>query len=176
VLVARRYGYPTTWVTIMALGMAARIEGYESGKRGELQIAVAGPIVNMIIAVFMFVSVETCLALNVERTHVGAVALGALVEIGIINAILGVFNMLPLFPLDGGRVFRALLNKLLPKPMLATKIVVTSTTVFGVALFVYAIINTWVMMMLIIPFAIFMAWSELIAEKFRNEQLREENA
>src|SRR6056297_3061101 len=94
-LVARRYGVQTQSIDLWALGGVARLDREPPTPRADGFIAVAGPLVSLVI---------------------GAAALGAaivapwnaLVWVGVVNVFLAVFNMLPGAPLDGGRVLRAI--------------------------------------------------------------------
>ena len=107
-LTARRFGVPTRSITLYPIGGLARLERIPAEPMKEFWIAIGGPAVNIVIAVG--------LALVLLVTG-GSFAPGALQTPGQhviaslmwINAVLAGFNMLPAFPMDGGRVLRALL-------------------------------------------------------------------
>jgi Zn-dependent protease/predicted transcriptional regulator len=112
-LAARRYGIATRDITLLPIGGVARLERMPREPRQELVIALAGPAVNFALAALLFVG----LALTghvASFAHVAALDAGflnrALVErlVGV-NLWLGGFNLIPAFPMDGGRVLRAAL-------------------------------------------------------------------
>ena len=100
--VALRYRVPISEITLFIFGGMAQMRREPPGPRAEFLIAIAGPIVSLALAgvLFSFVLVSSS-AQGLD----GLVALGGL--LGSINLSLGVFNMIPGFPLDGGRVLRA---------------------------------------------------------------------
>ncbi|MUV91037.1 CBS domain-containing protein [Halapricum sp. CBA1109] len=109
--VAIRYGYPISSITLWLFGGIAQLEEMPEDWKQELQIAVAGPIVSVALGALSylaFVSVPT-------TTGVGTAGLKfVLGYLALVNVALAVFNMLPGFPMDGGRVLRALLASRLP--------------------------------------------------------------
>ncbi|MEO0958605.1 MAG: M50 family metallopeptidase [Pseudomonadota bacterium] len=97
---AHAVGIRTREVTLHLLGGHARLERMPKGAREELIIALAGPAVNVAIAVVL---------LTLRFT--GALPPGSMAnELAVLNLALALFNMLPLFPLDGGRALRAVLS------------------------------------------------------------------
>jgi Zn-dependent protease/CBS domain-containing protein len=107
-LAARRYGVGTRDVTLWPIGGVATLERMPEEPRQELWIALAGPAVSLAIAValflYLFVVGQAAMISGVLLTG------GSLVErLMIANVFLAVFNLLPAFPMDGGRAFRALL-------------------------------------------------------------------
>jgi Zn-dependent protease/CBS domain-containing protein len=103
-LVAIRRGVPVKAITLFIFGGVAQISRDSESPNDEFWIAIAGPAVSLVLAV-----VFTLLSgLTAERCEPVSVALGWL---GLINFVVAVFNLVPGFPLDGGRVFRALVWK-----------------------------------------------------------------
>ena len=107
-LAARRYGIRTRDIILLPIGGVARLERMPEKPEQELVVAIAGPLVNVGIAA----------ALGAWLTLTGAVVPGASVGLTggaflerllVVNLGLVVFNLLPAFPMDGGRVLRALL-------------------------------------------------------------------
>jgi Zn-dependent protease/predicted transcriptional regulator len=105
-VVALHYGYEIESITLWLLGGIARPAELPKNWRHEFFIAIAGPAVNIGIA-------TGCLALLALLPSTDAIVF-LLVYLGVLNVGLAVFNLLPAFPLDGGRVLRALLGRSRP--------------------------------------------------------------
>jgi Zn-dependent protease/CBS domain-containing protein len=106
-LVAQARGMKVTAITLFALGGVSQIEGDSPDAKTEFWVAIAGPIASLVIG-FACLAVAAGLGWHFPtepRTGITAV----LVWLGYINASLGLFNLIPGFPLDGGRVLRAIL-------------------------------------------------------------------
>jgi stage IV sporulation protein FB len=110
VLMARRFGIGTRDITLLPIGGVASIERMPEKPREELLIALAGPAVNVVIALLLFTVFGA--RLDPERA-VAAVEdqkIDLVTRLAVANVMLVVFNMIPAFPMDGGRVLRALLS------------------------------------------------------------------
>jgi Zn-dependent protease/predicted transcriptional regulator len=105
-VVAKRRGLPVKSITLFALGGVAQIEKDASDAKTEFWIAIVGPITSFVIGgVFLVFSLVTGWApMETPTTPI----LAMMVWLGYINITLGVFNLIPGFPLDGGRVLRAI--------------------------------------------------------------------
>lgn len=114
-LAARQYGIATRDITLLPIGGVARLEKMPDKPLEELWVAVAGPLVNVAIAVIILLVFAIIGAPKVEWTNVGGHAEvvvrdnAFLVKLLMANISLVVFNAIPAFPMDGGRVLRAVL-------------------------------------------------------------------
>ena len=126
-IAAKGYGINTPDITLLPIGGVARLERIPEEPKQELVIAIAGPLVNVIIAVCLYAVIGA-------RGHVapGSVVQSGdmLVSLYQINLLLVLFNLLPAFPMDGGRVLRALLATRLTYAR-ATQVAATVGQVFA---------------------------------------------
>jgi len=97
--VALRYRIPIEQITLFIFGGVAQMNREPPGPRAEFLIAIAGPIVSFVLGGLLFGLAAAA------HAKPGLVALGSL--LGFVNLNLGLFNLIPGFPLDGGRVLRA---------------------------------------------------------------------
>jgi Zn-dependent protease/CBS domain-containing protein len=121
VLMAQRFGIKTRDVTLLPIGGVANIERMPEKPEQELAIALAGPAVNVVIATVLILA----FGIDTDPQRLSASLTGSFSDfvnrLALVNVILVVFNMLPAFPMDGGRVLRALLSFRLDRS-LATRI------------------------------------------------------
>jgi len=104
-MAARRYGIHTPDITLLPIGGVARLERIPEKPSEEIVVALAGPLVNVAICAVLFPFIQ-------DNFHPGVLERfepGLLLKLFGANVMLVVFNLIPAFPMDGGRVFRALL-------------------------------------------------------------------
>jgi len=107
-LTARRYGIKTRDIILLPIGGVARLERLPTKPLQELWVALAGPAVNVVIAVGLLVWLKLTAAF--EPLQIMTLTTGPVLErLMAVNIFLVAFNMIPAFPMDGGRVLRAIL-------------------------------------------------------------------
>jgi Zn-dependent protease/CBS domain-containing protein len=111
VLAARRYGIVTRDITLLPIGGLASLESMPRKPFQEIVIALAGPAVNVVIAALLLLllalqggAIDVQQAAELERSRSGMV-----MQLAAANVMLVLFNLIPAFPMDGGRVLRAVL-------------------------------------------------------------------
>jgi Zn-dependent protease/CBS domain-containing protein len=107
IFTARAFGVTTPYVTLLPIGGVAQLERIPEESGQEFLIAIAGPLVNVVIAVILI-----SLGADVTAGHAAAVEdmrVSMLDRLAAVNIFLALFNLIPAFPMDGGRILRAVL-------------------------------------------------------------------
>ena len=126
-LVARAVGVPTAEIRLFVFGGVARITGEPADPGGEALVAMAGPLASVLLAGL----------LNLTSRALAGPAGDLLALLFVGNLVVAGFNLLPGFPLDGGRVARALVWRVTGRRLLATRVtallgrVLAATLVLG---------------------------------------------
>ncbi len=122
-LTAKKFGIKTKDITLLPIGGLARLERLPEKPSEELMVAFAGPLVNIVLALgtSLFISLPNSSEEMVAQLANGVNANNFFLNFYLVNIVLAIFNLIPAFPMDGGRVLRALLSYKLERHV-ATKI------------------------------------------------------
>ena len=108
ILTARAFDVPTPYVTLLPIGGVAQLERIPEEPWEEFLIAIAGPMVNIVIMAALMVLFDAQLQPSAAAA-VDNLKIPLVDRLAAVNLFLALFNMIPAFPMDGGRVLRALL-------------------------------------------------------------------
>lgn len=147
VAVGKRYGIKTIEIVMFPIGGIARLER-QPRPREELWIALAGPFVNLAIAAGLFLYLFQTGAIKGPDALMTPNDDNLIERIAIGNLILAVFNLLPAFPMDGGRVLRSLLARFQPEDH-ATRTAALAGRLLAVAMGLFGLLNSNVMLVFI---------------------------
>lgn len=174
-LTARRFGIQTRSILLLPIGGVANLERMPEKPIQEFLIVIAGPLVNFAIAallvpiVFLF-GTEAASGLGQTRVLMDNLAqpsvINLLLYLFLTNVLLGFFNLLPAFPMDGGRLLRSLLAMVMPY-MQATRIAVFVGRLVAVGMALYGIFGGGISLLLIAFFVYVGGSAELEAVSSR---------
>jgi len=171
-LTAKRYGIETKKITFLPIGGLASLSKLPKEPNKELMVTIMGPMVNVFIAFALGIYLSVTGQLNYFAENADQYnsidGSNFLMVLFFTNIALFVFNMVPAFPMDGGRILRALLSMRMGQ-VRATKIAVQIGQIFAI-LFVFLGLYTNPFLIIIAIFIIISARSELIAVQ-SNESL-----
>lgn len=108
-IAAKRYGISTPDITLLPIGGMARLEKMPEKPSEEIVVALAGPAVNLVIWAMLTLAIGVSTDMAILQ-DVGEQGQGFWTRLATVNLFLAVFNLIPAFPMDGGRVLRALLS------------------------------------------------------------------
>jgi len=135
---ARAYGIRTPDITLLPIGGVARLERMPKNPIQELVVAIAGPAVNVVIALLLWIVLAGQLNFE-DLSEFDQPGKSLLVQLLSVNVMLVLFNLIPAFPMDGGRMLRALLAMRLPHAkatLIAARIGQVLAVVFVIAGFI----------------------------------------
>jgi Zn-dependent protease len=168
-LAARYFGIGTHDITLYPIGGVARLKRMSDKPLEEFVISVAGPAVNVAIAFLLFCILAPLLVIQPNlmaqsfAVHVAWVVLGG-------NVIMVLFNLLPAFPMDGGRVLRALLASWMDHYR-ATQIAVGAGIAMAVLMAMAGVLLPGFYMLAVVAIFVFFAGQqELAAARLRQQQ------
>jgi Zn-dependent protease len=133
-LVGQRFGMRIRSITLFVFGGVAELENEPPSAKAEFYMAAAGPVVSVLLAAVFWLS-----ALVSEGLGWGVDAVAILSHLALLNAVVVGFNMVPAFPLDGGRVLRAILWAIMQNLKRATKITSQMGQGFGTLMMLFGL-------------------------------------
>ncbi|MBI4910550.1 MAG: site-2 protease family protein [Acidobacteria bacterium] len=137
-LVGRHYGIRTVEIVLFPIGGVARVERNPK-PREELWIAIAGPIVNILLAAILIgIAAGVSGTIQWQKVFQGKGELLSQIAAG--NLILALFNLLPAFPMDGGRVLRAMLAMKRPETV-ATEMASRAGRILAMLMGIYGLVS-----------------------------------
>ena len=141
---AAHFGIPTNKITLLPIGGVAAIKRIPEKPKEELIVAIAGPLVNVVIALLIFIFFPVTQMFNTLSESSAASSSINLSTFPFYlfsaNIILFIFNLIPAFPMDGGRILRALLAMKMTR-LKATKIASITGQGIAVIFFVFGLMN-----------------------------------
>ena len=152
--VAKKYGVNIEKILLLPIGGMAMMD--KIPREGEFKIAIAGPLVSIFLGVLLYGLSQF---IHSPILNIGGESYPLITTVGTLNIMLGVFNLLPAFPMDGGRILRALLTPRLGY-LKATKIASTLGQYFSFILLVLGIISLNIILILIALFIYYGASQE----------------
>jgi Zn-dependent protease len=166
-LVAIQHGQRVRDITLLPIGGVARVEQSHMSPRSESIIALAGPAMNLLIALALTPLVAIVVAIR-HLDHPVSILLyaseislaGFVLYLWIANLLLAAFNLIPAFPMDGGRVLRAALSRFRGKAE-ATQVAVVVGYVFAVLLAILGVLIGDLLLPLVSVFIVIAAQMEV---------------
>src|SRR3712207_5323661 len=178
-LVAQRLGIEIHSITLLPLGGVSNLESLPEKPADEVKITLAGPLVNVVLAPIFF-GVGLLLGAVPRMPADLFMGIGSVGQfffyLGYLNVVLAVFNLIPAFPLDGGRILRALLTTRLGA-LRATEISSVVGQLFAAAFFIIGLLGGNFLLALVAVFIFFGASGEaqLVRQRERTRGLSVSN-
>jgi Zn-dependent protease/CBS domain-containing protein len=158
-VVARHYGIKVRKIILYPIGGVSEIEEIPDNPAQEWRMAVAGPLTSLILGIVLLAVSLLISPQLVTSVLAFAITGNLLFDLAILNILLGVFNLIPAFPMDGGRVFRALLAERL-KYSDATRYAVYLGKIFGIAMVIVGFLIPSYFLLILVGIFVYIGASE----------------
>jgi Zn-dependent protease/CBS domain-containing protein len=170
-LTAKRFGIKTKDITLLPIGGVARLERIPREPGKEFLIAIAGPLVNVVIAGLLYSVIRVALpSVSLEEVDENLLQTPGLdtflIQLLAVNVVMVVFNMIPAFPMDGGRILRSALASVMDYAT-ATRIAAFIGQSVAVVMGIFAIYKPLPLLFIVAVFVFLGAAGEAAAVQLR---------
>ncbi len=158
-VVARHYGFKVKKIILYPIGGVSEIEEIPDKPSQEWRMAVAGPLTSLLLG-----AVLLGVGLLISPDQIGSLSASTvtgnfIIDLAMLNIILGAFNLIPAFPMDGGRVFRALLAEYVKYPD-ATRYAVYLGRILGIGMVIAGFIFPMYFLLILVGIFVYIGASE----------------
>jgi Zn-dependent protease/CBS domain-containing protein len=158
-VIARHYGIKVRKIILYPIGGVSEIEEIPDNPSEEWRMAIAGPLTSLVLG-FILLAIGGIFFPQLFKIAIFVSITGNfLFDLATLNILLGVFNLIPAFPMDGGRVFRALLAERM-KYSDATRYAVNLGRIFGIAMVVVGFIFPNYFLLILVGIFVYIGASE----------------
>ena len=158
-VIARHYGIKVRKIVLYPIGGVSEIEEIPDNPSQEWRMAVAGPLTSLVLGVALLAVALLISPQLITKVVAFAVTGNLLFDLAILNISLGIFNLIPAFPMDGGRVFRALLAERM-KYSDATRYAVYIGRILGIAMVVVGFLIPSYFLLILVGIFVYIGASE----------------
>lgn len=166
IIIARQFGIDTPEVVLLPIGGLAKLRRIPTDPKQELAIAIAGPAVNFVLFAFLIFLLgrwpDWDAFVDLSRGEINFFE-----QLAVFNLVVGLFNLVPAFPMDGGRILRALLALALPHHQ-ATQIAARVGQTLAIGFGLLGLFAGNILLVAISVFVFLAASSEEMLEKIRH--------
>ncbi len=158
-IVARHYGIKVRKIILYPIGGVSEIEEIPDNPAQEWRMAVAGPLTSLVLGIALL---GVSLIISPQQFNISSFTTTTgnfLTDLAVLNVLLGAFNLIPAFPMDGGRVFRALLAERL-KYSDATRYAVYLGRIFGIVMVVVGFVFPSYFLLILVGIFVYIGASE----------------
>lgn len=153
-VVALAKGIRVKDILLLPIGGVAQLTRMPERSKDEMQIAIAGPMVSLVLALFFWAVAHAFTAIGWSQPGL------LMFTLAVINLILAIFNLLPSFPMDGGRIFRAWMTPRIGR-LAATRIAVRVGRFMAIVFGIFALVNGSLLTVAVAIFIYLAAGAEL---------------
>ena len=158
-VIARHYGIKVRKIILYPIGGVSEIEEIADNPTREWHMAIAGPLTSLALGASLLLAGLLLFPQEVQPTIFITITGNLLFDLATLNIVLGAFNLVPAFPMDGGRVFRGLLAERM-KFSDATRYAVSLGKIFGIAMIIIGFVFTNFFLLILVGIFVYIGASE----------------